>query len=77
MNTINNQSIENKEELLKLMRELDFLNKEITYHLNAIETRKHEIIKIENEIMKLCNHNWVVDYVDYDHTVYKCSICHL
>lgn len=77
MNNMNQTTTADKEQLLKLMRELNFLKLEVGYHFKTIETRRQEINEVENQIKKLCKHDWIVDYVDYDHTVYKCTICHL
>ena len=68
----------------ELKRKIDITNQQIQekerliseYYIQ-INTYRKEIGKLQSELLKICDHNWVIDRDGsyYDRTVRYCSIC--
>ena len=67
-------------EVVDLLQQVKILLTEITQCHKIIESNKKKIDDLEKEIMKKCNHNWVVDRTNCDphgRTQYYCTVCNL
>ena len=54
------------------------INRQINEHYQRIDQLKKELHKIECDLYKTCNHDWIIDrYVISEHTEYECSKCGL
>ena len=67
-------------EVAKLLSKKKNINSVIYSLYNNVNILKDQINEIDNELNKVCPHNWVIDYDSYgssDHTPKICTHCEL
>ena len=66
-------------EVKYLLLQKDKLNDIINKQENELKESKKELEKIENKLIKICNHKWIENdyYGPYDKISKTCSICNL